>query len=108
MTAVQPPGRFGALDIEGERVREFEEKPRGDGGWTNGGLLRALARGRPATSTATTDRLGAGADALAGARRRSSSCYRHEGFWQAMDTLRDRNHLEELWSSGAAPWRTWA
>jgi len=106
VTAVQPPGRFGALELEGELVREFEEKPRGDGGWTNGGFF-VLSPGigsylqgdatvweqEPMRTLAAEGQLG---------------CYRHEGFWQAMDTLRDRNQLEQLWSSGTAPWRTWS
>jgi glucose-1-phosphate cytidylyltransferase len=106
VTAVQPPGRFGALDIDGGRVREFEEKPRGDGGWTNGGFF-VLSPG--------IDRYIGGDDTVweqepmrALAREGQLSSYCHEGFWQAMDTLRDRNNLEDLWSSGAAPWRTWA
>jgi len=105
VTAVQPPGRFGALDVEGERVREFEEKPRGDGGWTNGGFF-VLSPG--------VDRYLHGDDTVWEqepmrnlAREGQLAPYRHHGFWQAMDTLRDRNHLEKLWSSGAAPWRTW-
>ena len=105
MTAVQPPGRFGALDVDGERVRGFEEKPRGDGGWTNGGFF-VLSPEVGRYLDGDDDRLGAGADARAGARRPACRAYRHEGFWQAMDTLRDRNQLEELWSSGKAPWRT--
>jgi glucose-1-phosphate cytidylyltransferase len=106
VTAVQPPGRFGALDIDGDRVREFEEKPRGDGAWMNGGFF-VLSPGverylgdehtvweqEPMRSLANDGEL---------------ACYRHEGFWQAMDTLRDRNNLEELWNSGKAPWRKWS
>ena len=99
VTAVQPPGRFGALELEGERVREFEEKPRGDGGWTNGGFFvlspgdRPLPRGRRRRS-------GSRSRCARSRARGSSRRYRHEGFWQAMDTLRDRNQLEELWGSG--------
>jgi glucose-1-phosphate cytidylyltransferase len=106
VTAVQPPGRFGALDLDGQRVREFEEKPRGDGGWTNGGFFvlspgigrylegdRTVWEQEPMRALAAEGQL---------------ASYRHAGFWQAMDTLRDRNHLEQLWSSGSAPWRTWA
>jgi len=105
VTAVQPPGRFGALDIEGDRVRHFEEKPRGDGAWMNGGFFvlspevgryldgdHIVWEQAPMRSLAADDQL---------------ACYRHGGFWQAMDTLRDRTHLEELWSSGEAPWRVW-
>jgi glucose-1-phosphate cytidylyltransferase len=105
VTAVQPPGRFGALELEGERVREFEEKPRGDGGWTNGGFFvvspgidgylagdSTIWEQEPMRTLAAQGQL---------------ASYRHHGFWQAMDTLRDRNQLEQLWSSGTAPWRTW-
>ena len=106
VTAVQPPGRFGALDVDGGRVRAFEEKPRGDGSWTNGGFFvlspgideyidgdRTVWEQEPMRSLASEGEL---------------ACYRHEGFWQAMDTLRDRNHLDELWTSGSAPWRSWS
>jgi len=106
VTAVQPPGRFGALDVDGERVRQFEEKPRGDGGWTNGGffvLKPDIARHLTGPQTVWEQE-----PMRTLAREDQLACYRHDGFWQAMDTLRDRNHLEELWSSGAAPWRTWA
>jgi glucose-1-phosphate cytidylyltransferase len=105
VTAVQPPGRFGALELEGERVRQFEEKPRGDGGWTNGGFFvvspgidgylagdSTIWEQEPMRTLAAQGQL---------------ASYRHHGFWQAMDTLRDRNQLEQLWSSGTAPWRTW-
>ena len=106
VTAVQPPGRFGALELDGELVREFEEKPRGDGGWTNGGFF-VLSPGigeyvqdddtvweqQPMRTLAAEGQL---------------ACFRHEGFWQAMDTLCDRNQLEQLWSAGTAPWRTWS
>ena len=104
VTAVQPPGRFGALDVEGARVREFEEKPRGDGNWTNGGffvLSPSVERYIDGDETVWEQQ-----PMVALARAGELSCYRHEGFWQAMDTLRDRNHLDELWRSGA-PWRTW-
>jgi glucose-1-phosphate cytidylyltransferase len=105
VTAVQPPGRFGALDVEGERVREFEEKPRGDGGWTNGGFFVLSPK---------VERYLEGAETVweqepmrALAREGQLASYRHDGFWQAMDTLRDRNHLEALWQAGDAPWRAW-
>jgi glucose-1-phosphate cytidylyltransferase len=106
VTAVQPPGRFGALDVEGERVREFEEKPRGDGGWTNGGffvLSPRVARYLLDDTTVWEQEPMRGL-----AREGQLASYRHEGFWQAMDTLRDRNHLEQLWRSGQAPWRAWS
>ena len=105
VTAVQPPGRFGALDLEGERVREFEEKPRGDGGWTNGGffvLSPAVERYLEGEETVWEQE-----PMRALAREGQLASYRHEGFWHAMDTLRDRNHLEALWQTGNAPWRTW-
>jgi glucose-1-phosphate cytidylyltransferase len=105
VTAVQPPGRFGALDVEGTRVREFEEKPRGDGGWTNGGffvLSPSVADYLLEDSTVWEQE-----PMRELAREGQLASYRHEGFWQAMDTLRDRNHLEQLWQSGQAPWRSW-
>jgi glucose-1-phosphate cytidylyltransferase len=105
VTAVQPPGRFGALDVEGDRVREFEEKPRGDGGWTNGGffvLSPKVERYLEGEGTVWEQE-----PMRALAREGQLASHRHEGFWQAMDTLRDRNHLEALWQSGKAPWRTW-
>ncbi|HEV2981799.1 MAG TPA: glucose-1-phosphate cytidylyltransferase [Solirubrobacteraceae bacterium] len=105
VTGVQPPGRFGALGVDGERVRRFEEKPRGDGGWMNGGFF-VLSPG--------VERYLDGDDTVweqepmrALAEEGQLAVYRHEGFWQAMDTMRDRNHLEELWQTGGAPWRTW-
>jgi len=106
VTAVQPPGRFGALEVEGGLVTGFEEKPRGDGGWMNGGffvLSPEVARYLDGDHTVWEQE-----PMRALAREGELACYRHEGFWQAMDTLRDRNHLEQLWSSGQAPWRIWA
>jgi glucose-1-phosphate cytidylyltransferase len=106
VTAVQPPGRFGALDVAGERVTGFEEKPRGDGGWMNGGffvLSPQVARYLNGDQTVWEQE-----PMRALASEGELACYPHQGFWQAMDTLRDRNHLEQLWSSGEAPWRTWA
>ncbi len=103
VTAVQPPGRFGALDVDGARVREFEEKPRGDGGWTNGGFFVLSPHvGRYIDGDDTVWEQG---PMRSLAREGELSCYRHEGFWQAMDTLRDRNHLEQLCSAGNPPWR---
>jgi glucose-1-phosphate cytidylyltransferase len=104
VTAVQPPGRFGALEVDGERVREFKEKPRGDGTWTNGGffvLSPGVARYLDGDATVWEQQ-----PMTELARDGQLSCYRHTGFWQAMDTLRERNQLEELWA-GEAPWRTW-
>jgi glucose-1-phosphate cytidylyltransferase len=105
VTAVQPPGRFGAVEIEGSRARSFEEKPRGDGSWMNGGFFvlspevgRYLEDDRTVWEREPVSRL---------AREGQLASFRHEGFWQAMDTLRDRNQLEQLWDSGGAPWRMW-
>ncbi len=104
MTAVAPPGRFGALDMDGDRVASFREKPAGDGGLINGGFFVAdpsvldLVDG-PATiwEQGPLERLARDGDLMA---------YRHDGFWQAMDTLRDKHHLEDLWRTGA-PWKVW-
>jgi glucose-1-phosphate cytidylyltransferase len=105
MTAVQPPGRFGALEISGTQINSFLEKPQGDGGWINGGFFvlnpkvlslidgdETLWEKQPLESLAKQGQL---------------QSFFHSGFWQPMDTLRDKNHLEELWSSGKAPWKFW-
>ncbi len=106
VTAVQPPGRFGALELDGELVSKFEEKPRGDGGWTNGGFfVVSPGIGRYVAGDETVWEQEPMRTLAAEGQLAS---YRHHGFWQAMDTLRDRNHLEQLWSAGEAPWRTWA
>jgi glucose-1-phosphate cytidylyltransferase len=105
VTAVQPPGRFGALDRDGDAVRSFMEKPRGDGGTINGGFF--------VLSPACLDRIEGDAsvwerDALESlAAEGELMAYDHHGFWQPMDTLRDRDHLEHLWASGDAPWKVW-
>lgn len=105
VSAVQPPGRFGALDIEGGRITQFTEKPQGDGTWINGGffvlepgVLRYIADDSTVWEREPLEAL---------ARDAQLSAYVHRGFWQPMDTLRDRTRLEELWQSGAAPWKTW-
>lgn len=104
VTAVQPSGRFGALDIDGGVVKEFIEKPRGDGAWINGGFF--------VFEPSLFDRLDDGAvlerEPLAGlAADGELTAYRHHGFWQPMDTLRDLRLLQELWASGTAPWKVW-
>jgi glucose-1-phosphate cytidylyltransferase len=105
VTAVQPPGRFGALEVEGDLVRGFREKPMGDGGWVNGGffvLAPGVARYLAGDETVWED------EPLEGlAREGQLAHYRHDGFWQAMDTLRDKRHLQQLWDAGEAPWRSW-
>lgn len=105
LTAVQPPGRFGTLAFERGRVIRFEEKPQGDGRWINGGFFvldpsvidlvdgdQCVWEQQPLQTLAEAGEL---------------SAYHHEGFWQPMDTLRDKNLLEELWLAGKAPWKVW-
>jgi len=105
VTAVQPPGRFGALDVSDERVRGFYEKPHGDGGWINGGFF--------VLSPKVVDYIGSDLTVWERepmerlAREGQLAPYVYEGFWYAMDTLRDKNHLEELWATGEAPWKKW-
>ncbi|MBI2380959.1 MAG: glucose-1-phosphate cytidylyltransferase [Gammaproteobacteria bacterium] len=105
VTAVQPPGRYGALQREGDAVRGFIEKPRGDGGWINGGffvlspkVLPYIRHDDTAWEAEPLERLAA-EDQL--------RAYEHAGFWHPMDTLRDKNYLEQLWAGGDAPWRSW-
>lgn len=105
LTAVQPPGRFGALSLENNKVLGFHEKPQGDGGWINGGFFvlnpkimeyidgdETIWEKNPLEQLAKQDQL---------------SAFVHKGFWHPMDTLRDRNYLEELWLSGNAQWKIW-
>jgi glucose-1-phosphate cytidylyltransferase len=105
VVAVQPPGRFGALELDADRVTAFEEKPRGDGAWTNGGffvLNPSVAEYLDGDSTVWEQGPLRG---LAAAGQ--LSFYKHTGYWQAMDTLREKTLLEELWDSGDAPWKVW-
>jgi glucose-1-phosphate cytidylyltransferase len=105
VTAVQPPARFGGLRIEGSEVHSFQEKPRGEGGWINGGFFvlssevlkeihdeSVMFEQEPLQNLTAKDQVRA---------------FFHRGFWQPMDTLRDKQRLEELWASGRAPWKTW-
>ena len=105
VTAVQPPGRFGALDVHGERVTRFREKPRGDGTWTNGGFFvlnpevgayiegdRTVWEAEPLRRLASEGQL---------------ASYIHEGYWQVMDTLHDKLALQEQWDAGDPAWVTW-
>ena len=105
LTAVQPPGRYGALHLEGHAVRQFQEKPDGDNAWINGGFFVL----EPAVlDLIEGDGCSWEADVLPKlAKAGELSAYRHEGYWQPMDTLRDRTRLEELWASGQAPWKHW-
>jgi len=105
VTATQPPGRFGALKIEGDRVTGFQEKPIGDGGWINGGFFvlspevgRYIEGDDTVWEQEPMQRLAADGEL---------SVYLHRGFWQPMDTLRDKRQLEDLWASGKAPWKLW-
>jgi len=105
LTAVQPPGRFGAFELEGDRVRSFREKPLGDGGWINGGFFVLHPRVIDyVTGDATIwereplERLAADGQL---------SAYLHRGFWHPLDTLRDKKMLEEQWTAGTASWKVW-
>ncbi len=105
VTAVQPPGRYGALTITGDRVQGFTEKPRGDGGLINGGFFILSPRCIDRISGDTTSWE---LEPLAGlAADGQLMAYEHNGFWQPMDTLREKNMLEDLWLSGKAPWKVW-
>lgn len=106
LTAVQPPGRYGALQLQDEgEVKGFMEKPEGDGGWINGGffVLEPAVIDRIEGDSTTWEQ----APLKSLARDGQLSAYHHKGFWQPMDTLRDRMHLEELWQTGKAPWKLW-
>jgi glucose-1-phosphate cytidylyltransferase len=105
VTAVQPPGRYGALERDGNSVRGFIEKPRGDGGWINGGFFVLSPK---VLSLISGDDTVWESDPLNNlAERGQLNAYQHDGFWHPMDTLRDKNHLEALWQSGEAPWKQW-
>jgi glucose-1-phosphate cytidylyltransferase len=105
ITAVQPPGRFGALEVEGDLVRGFREKPRGDGGWINGGFF--VLSPRVGAYLNGDDTVWEDEPLGRLAREGQLSRYEHRGFWQPMDTLRDKRSLQELWESGNAPWKVW-
>jgi glucose-1-phosphate cytidylyltransferase len=105
MAAVTPPGRFGALTLDGDSVTGFREKPRGDGGLINGGffvlsrkVLDYIADDKSVWERAPLEKLAADDQLRA---------FRHDGFWQPMDTVRERTVLESLWASGKAPWKVW-
>ena len=105
MTAVQPPGRFGALVLKDHLITSFREKPKGDGGWINGGffVLSPKVIDYIVGDTSVWER-----EPLEGlATDHQLAAYFHRGFWQPMDTLRDKGHLEELWASGTPPWKRW-
>ncbi len=105
VTAVQPPGRYGSLNMDGKTVRGFIEKPQGDGGWINGGFfvlspecLKLIADDATSWEGFPLSELAAQGNLMA---------FEHRGFWRPMDTLRDKNYLEELWVGGSAPWKIW-
>ena len=102
VTAVQPPGRYGAMRITDSKVREFQEKPMGDGGWINGGFFVLEPK---SIEFIAGDNVAWELEPLVTLASNSQlSAYPHSGFWHAMDTLRDKNYLEQLWQSGDAPW----
>ena len=105
VTAVQPPGRYGSLKLAGSQVQNFEEKPQGDGAYINGGFFVL----KPAVlNLIDGDQTVWERDPLQSlAESGELEAFMHRGFWQAMDTLRDKNHLEDLWSTGRAPWKKW-
>jgi glucose-1-phosphate cytidylyltransferase len=105
LTATLPPGRFGALDMKGSKVNSFREKPQGDGAMINGGffvlspeVIDYISDDQTIWEREPMERL---------AEESQLAAFHHEGFWQPMDTLRDMQHLEELWKSGKAPWKIW-
>lgn len=105
VTAIQPPGRYGALEISDNIVKNFQEKPAGDGSWINGGffvlepkVIDLIEGDNSSWEQEPLMRLAAEGQLQA---------FQHRGFWQAMDTLRDKNRLEELWAAGKAPWKVW-
>ncbi len=105
MTAVQPPGRFGAIDIDGQRIVSFKEKPQGDGNWINGGYFVLSPK---VIDYITSDNTIWEREPMENlARDNQIDAFHHHGFWQPMDTLRDRLLLEELWEGGQAPWKKW-
>lgn len=105
LIATYPPGRFGVLDFDGNKVSSFKEKPKGDGGMINGGffvlspeVLKYIDDDSSVWERTPLERL---------ADEGQLAAYQHDGFWQPMDTLRDKNYLEDLWSQGKAPWKVW-
>lgn len=105
VTAVQPPGRFGALEMTGTSVSSFVEKPHGDGMYINGGFFVLNPRVIDLIDDDSTIWERKPLETLA--KSGQLEAFKHDGFWQPMDTLRDKQHLEELWQSGEAPWRVW-
>ena len=105
LTAVIPPGRFGALDLADNKVNSFREKPKGDGGMINGGFF--VLSPKVIEYIAGDEILWEQGPLELLAKEGGLAAFQHHGFWQPMDTLRDKQHLEELWQSGRAPWKVW-
>ena len=105
VTSVQPPGRYGALETKGDLVKRFMEKPHGDGGRINGGYFVLSPKVIDYIGGDSTSWESGPIEVLAKANQLAA--FQHQGFWQPMDTLRDKNHLEELWQSDKAPWKVW-
>ncbi|MBU3002090.1 glucose-1-phosphate cytidylyltransferase [Paraglaciecola arctica] len=106
LTGVQPPGRFGALNISDNSVDSFKEKPHGDGGWINGGFFVLSPKVIDLIQDDKTTWENIPMETLA--KNGQLSSFLHKGFWQPLDTLREKNLLEGLWSSGKAPWKIWS
>ena len=105
ITATYPPGRFGALDIQHGQVQQFQEKPKGDGGMINGGFF--VLSPKVFNYLDGADCVWEQAPLMQLAQEGELMAYEHHGFWQPMDTLRDKVYLEELWNEGRAPWKIW-
>lgn len=105
LTATQPPGRFGAIGLQGQQVTGFQEKPQGDGAWINGGFFVLSPKVLDFIDGDSTTWEKEPMEKLAHMGQLAS--HFHRGFWQPMDTLRDKTHLEELWATGKAPWKVW-
>jgi glucose-1-phosphate cytidylyltransferase len=105
LTAVQPPGRFGIIDFQEDKISAFQEKPPGDGGWINGGFFVLEP---DVVDLIEGDDMAWEREPLEGlAREGQLSAFKHRGFWHPMDTLRDKMYLESLWANGDAPWKVW-
>jgi glucose-1-phosphate cytidylyltransferase len=105
LTGVQPPGRFGSVNHEGDVVNSFQEKPEGDGAWINGGFFVLEPSVFDEIECDSTIWERQPLENLA--KQRELGIYKHKGFWRPMDTLRDKHELENLWDSGKAPWKSW-
>ncbi len=105
VTAVSPPGRFGNLEIQGNQIIDFKEKPQGDGNWINGGFFVLEPKVFDYIDGDTTVWEKQALEKIV--KENKLLAYKHDGFWQPLDTLRDKNHLEDLWNRNKAPWKIW-